>query len=281
MFSDALLERIHKALQGQRRISFLVGAGLSAESGIPTFRGEDGFWTSGSKNYQPEEIGTKAMFDVNANAVWEWFLFRISMMRTAKPNVGHQALVDMQELLGDRYALISQNVDGLHFKVGSDGRRLYLIHGDLRFMRCSEECTKGLYPIPVDLVNKERTRATRLTFEESRLLVCPACGEMTRPHVLWFDERYNQVFYKLHDVLRIAKETGLLFVVGTSGATNLPRSIVENTLSRQGVVVDINPHENYFSEKLRSKKNGFWIQEKSGIVLPKLVEIIQNQMNWR
>ncbi|NRB54253.1 MAG: NAD-dependent deacetylase [Saprospiraceae bacterium] len=278
MISDALLERIKEKLKGQRKISFLVGAGLSAESGIPTFRGKDGFWVSGSKNYQPEEIGTKAMFDVNAHAVWEWFLFRISMMRDSQPNAGHRALVEMQDLLGDRYALISQNVDGLHFKAGSDENCLFLIHGDLRYMRCSEECSKQLYPIPAEVADQERTRSTKLTFEELQLLVCPKCGEMARPHVLWFDEYYNQSYYRLHDVLRIAKETGLLFVVGTSGATNLPRAIVNNTLARQGIVVDINPNSNYFSEKLSSKKNGFWIQGKSGVVLPRVVEIMKEHL---
>ena len=101
---------------------------------------------------------------------------------------------------------------------------------------------------------------------------------MARPHVLWFDEYYNQSHYRLHDVLRIAKETGLLFVIGTSGATNLPRAIVDNTLARQGVVVDINPNANYFSEKLSGKKNGFWIQEQSGVVLPHLVEIMKEYL---
>ena len=70
----------------------------------------------------------------------------------------------------------------------------------------------------------------------------------------------------------------MLFVVGTSGATNLPRAIVDKTLARQGVIIDINPHPNYFSEKLRTKKNGFWIPERSGKVLPELVELIRNSL---
>ena len=226
MFSAALLDKIQNGVRSKRKITFLVGAGLSAESGIPTFRGKDGFWVSGSKNYKPEEIGTKAMFDTNANAVWEWFLYRISLVQAASPNAGHLALVGIEKELGDRFALISQNVDGLHFKAGNSEDQLFLIHGDLRYMRCSEKCSKELFPIPISLIRPNLKRSYRLSREDLQRLICPNCGELTRPHVLWFDEYYNQTYYRLHDVLRIAKQTGLLFVVGTSGATNLPRVLL-------------------------------------------------------
>lgn len=277
MIPVELLERIESQIGKNRKVTFLVGAGLSAESGIPTFRGKDGFWVSGSKYYQPEEIGTKKMFDVNCKEVWNWYLYRISMCKEARPNIGHQSLVEIEEELDDRFALISQNVDGLHFEAGSSEKRLYLIHGDLRYMRCSKGCSAELYLIPEEITSKPRTRESSMTLEESGLLKCPKCDEVSRPHVLWFDEYYDQKYYKLHDVLRIAKSTGLLFVVGTSGATNLPRMIVENTLRRQGIVIEINPNESYFSEKLVNKKNGYWIKEKSGKVLSELNRIIKER----
>lgn len=277
MISGELLERIESQIGKNRKVTFLVGAGLSAESGIPTFRGKDGFWVSGSKNYQPEEIGTKRMFDENSREVWSWYLYRISMCKKARPNIGHQSLVEIEKELADRFALISQNVDGLHFEAGNSEKRLYLIHGDLRYMRCSKDCSTELYIIPEEITSKSRSRESFITQEESALLKCPKCGEESRPHVLWFDEYYDQKYYQLHDVLRIAKLSGLLFVIGTSGATNLPRMIVENTLRRQGIVIEINPNESYFSEKLTNKKNGYWIKEKSGKVLSELNRIIKER----
>lgn len=268
MFDATLLEAIQKQLNRQRKISFLVGAGLSAESGIPTFRDVDGFWTVGSKNYTPQEMGTLQMFKVNAHQVWNWYLYRIHLCRQARPNAGHFALAEIQHLFPNRFALISQNVDGLHFQTPLDNSQLYLIHGDLRYMRCGEACSDELLLIPEVLL--ERGLQSHLSVDEVRHLTCPKCGELTRPHVLWFDEYYNQKFYKLDSVLRIAKETSLLFIVGTSGATNLPKRIVDTVLAKSGVVVDINPRENDFTRQLERAKNGYWVEGKSGDVLPQL-----------
>lgn len=281
IFSEEIRDRIRIQLEGNRKVSFLVGAGLSAESGIPTFRDKDGYWTSDSKNYTPQEIATKRMFDVNTNEVWRWFLYRMASMRDAKPNTGHIELSKIEGLLLDRFSLISQNVDGLHFKPESLVKNLFLIHGDLRYMRCSEECTRELFEIPRVLIAKKRSRKTPILVEETELLVCPNCQSETRPHVLWFDEYYNEHQYHLHTVLRIAKETGLLFITGTSGATNLPQMVVENTIKRQGVVIDINPNENLFSEKLDRLKNGYSVKAKSSAALTELrgiiAEVLDNQ----
>lgn len=269
----SIQEKIKLALLGKRKITFLVGAGLSSESGIPTFRDVDGYWTKGSENYTPEEMGTLRMFNKNAHLVWNWFLHRINICRNAKPNKGHFALTEIQKLFPDRFELISQNVDGLHFQTAMDESHLYLIHGDLRYMRCGDGCSDEITPIPKALV--ERGAKEQLEYDEIQLLNCPNCGELCRPHVLWFDELYNEKFYKLHTVLRIAKKTDILFVIGTSGATNLPKRVVENVLANSGVVVDINPNENLFTMKLSQLKNGFWIQEKSGTALPELVELMK------
>ena len=142
-------------------------------------------------------------------------------------------------------------------------------------MRCFDECTRHLFQIPEELVNKKRTRETPITFDETELLKCPNCGAETRPHVLWFDEYYNEHQYHLHKVLRIAKSTGMLFVIGTSGATNLPQMIVDNTLKRQGIVIDINPNKNLFSDRLENLKNGFTVQSTSSLALRELRELFE------
>lgn len=279
IITPEIKSKIIQQLKGTRKITFLVGAGISAESGIPTFRGKDGFWTDGSRNFTPQEIGTKRMFDINFNEVWRWYLYRISICNQAYPNLGHIELSKIEQLIPNRFSLISQNVDGLHFREECKINNLYLIHGDLTFMRCSEECSRELYKIPNEIVSKKRTRNTPVLFEETEKLKCPKCNSGTRPHVLWFDEYYNEHQYHLHKVLRIAKETGLLIIIGTSGTTNLPKRIVENTLARQGLVIDINPNENLFTEHLNKLKNGYIVKGKSTEVLPELRKLINKNIN--
>ena len=271
--NEEIKNRIREKIEGKRKVTFLVGAGLSAESGIPTFRDKDGYWTKGSENYTPEEMGTLKMFNVNSNQVWNWYFNRIQITHKAQPNKGHIALSEIQKILNQRFALISQNVDGLHFKSGIDEKGLYLIHGDLRFMRCSESCTDNLYPIPDSLLNRGFKEG--LENEEIQMLTCTNCGDIYRPHVLWFDEYYNEKFYKLNTVQRIAKETGLLFIIGTSNATNLPKRIFELALASSSLVVDINPNENLLTQQILDAKNGYWIKGKSGDILPQILEEIK------
>jgi len=268
MINQKIREVIERQLKGKRKITFLVGAGLSSESGVPTFRDIDGYWKKGSENYTPQEMGTLKMFNVNSNKVWNWYLNRIQLTKIAKPNIGHLAISEVQKLYPNRFTLISQNVDGLHFKSGMIEKDLYLIHGDLRYMRCSEACTDDLYLIPDKLLN--RGKKDDLTFDEIELIKCPNCGDICRPHVLWFDENYNEKFYKLNSVQRIAKETGLLFIIGTSGATTLPKIILNLALSKSSVVIDINPNSNNLTDIILKSKNGYWIQERSGKVLSEI-----------
>jgi NAD-dependent deacetylase len=145
---DRIKERLHYCKERNKKISFLVGAGLSAESGIPTFRGADGYWVSGSKNYKAEEIGTYRMFQLASQEVWKWFLYRKSVTEAAQPNQGHRMLKEIETILGEQFALISQNVDSLHRKAGNSEERTYLIHGDFDFVRCGDECSNERYPFP-------------------------------------------------------------------------------------------------------------------------------------
>lgn len=261
------------AIDSKQKISFLVGAGLSAESGIPTFRGEDGFWRVGSKNYQPEEIGTYRMFCLNAEEVWKWFLFRKTICRRAKPNKGHLALVEIENILQDQFALITQNVDGLHKKAGNSLERTYYVHGDLDFVRCGDECTTKLYPFPDGIPDKGR--GDRITEEEQKLLKCPDCGEDLRPHVLWFDETYNEKYYKFQTVRGIADKTAMLFVIGTSGATFLPSDFIDRVGFFNGTIVDINIGNNNFTEFLKTYEHAYVIRESSTVILPRIAGLIK------
>lgn len=269
---DTLKQSLETFFAGNRKLTVLTGAGLSADSGIPTFRDVDGFWTVGSKNYMPEEMGTLRMFRQKPLEVWKWFLYRNTICSKALPNKGHYAVTELEEVFGDRFRLITQNVDGLHRKAGTSEQRTFFIHGTLEKVRCGEECSNQFYPFPDFPFEKNQ----ELSAEQTEALKCPQCGEYLRPHVLWFDERYNEKHYKLDSSMRVAKETGLLLTIGSSGATNLPMLVTESVLSRQGLLVDINPNANAFSELAYKKKNGYVIRAKSSDALPEFVELFRS-----
>jgi NAD-dependent deacetylase len=250
------------------RITALTGAGISAESGIPTFRGPEGYWTVGSTEYHPQEMATYAMFLKDPEAVWAWYLYRLGVCRGAEPNPGHQALADLDRLLPERFTLITQNVDGLHLRAGSRPERTFQIHGNIFFMRCADSCRPDPFPVPDQLPPKKRGES--LLPSDRRLLRCPACGGWARPHVLWFDEAYDEPTYRFASSLRCADETALLLIVGTSGATNLPNQVAWRVHQRGGLIVDVNIEPNPFS-RLALSDRGFFVQEPSAAVLPEIV----------
>ncbi len=278
LIPPTVLKQLELCINQSLPITFLVGAGVSADSGIPTFRGKDGYWTVGSVNYRAEEIGTYNMFSQAPKEVWEWYLYRKSVTHQAQPNDSHLALVRIEKLLGEQYALISQNVDSLHRRAGSSDEQTFLIHGDFDFVRCANECTKELLPFPttIDLTNRAKHTISEYDWEA---LTCPYCGGKLRPHVLWFDEYYNELYYKFDTALTIAKESQLLFILGSSGATTLPQMIAERVLAKGGMVVDVNINESYFSQLLKSHKNGIAINSKSSPFLLELEGLIKQILN--
>lgn len=252
------------------RVVALTGAGISAESGIPTFRGKEGYWVVGSRNYMPQEMATRAMFEVRPEEVWRWYLYRFGICRHAQPNAGHHALVELDRALGERFHLVTQNIDGLHLRAGATPERTYCIHGDAGFVRCANECSPKI-PLP-DM----GIRGAEVPFTESdrRTLTCARCGGWLRPHVLWFDEYYDEENYRADSALRAANEADLLLVVGTSGATNLPSQIGEIAAARRIPIVDVNPDENPFSELVRWTRRGYFARGSAGDWLPEIVRAL-------
>lgn len=271
-------EKLTKILQNFKRskgkITILTGAGISAESGIPTFRGKEGYWTIGSKEYHPEEMATLNMFQQKPYEVWQWYLYRKGVCDQASPNVGHLAVADIEKTFGDRFCLITQNVDGLHLKAGNSEERTYQIHGNIAFMRCSRECRSEIFPIPSAVPAKDKN--SPVTDEEKKLLLCPYCGAISRPHILWFDECYDEKYYRFHSSLSRANQTNLLIVVGTSGATNLPMQIGDKVVSRGAAMIDINPQLNPFSSMAKTVPHGYFYQGTSTEILPQIAEFLKN-----
>ena len=253
------------------RLVVLTGAGISAASGIPTFRGPEGYWTVGSREYRPQEIATWAFFRAQPEVVWAWYLYRRGACLAAQPNPAHHALVEMERGLGERFVLVTQNVDGLHLRAGNSRARTYEIHGNLDWMRCSDACHRGRerVAVPAELDVWERGRELDRPTRER--LHCAACGAWMRPHVLWFDETYDEPRYRCESSLRAVEDACVLLVVGTSGATSLPWAMGQFAVQRGVPVADVNPDANPFAE-LAAAHGLCWRAEASEI-LPRLATL--------
>ena len=269
---EGLVAHLEALGRGPGQLVVMTGAGLSAESGIPTFRGEEGYWTVGAKEYHPQEMATLSMFSARPEEVWAWYLYRRTVCRGASPNAGHEAVVRMERALGDRFLLITQNVDGLHLRAGNTLERTYQIHGNIDFARCARECGAPLWPLPDDLPAKGKGKP--LVDDERRRLRCPSCGGWARPHVLWFDECYDEEHFRFQSSLRAASEARMLLVVGTSGATNLPRQVGQVALASGATIVDINPEPNPFSLMAERAPGGFFLEGGGGTMLPPIAELL-------
>jgi NAD-dependent deacetylase len=266
---QALLDRPHTL------VLWLTGAGVSAESGIPTFRGKEGYWRVGSRNYQPEEMATRAAFQQMPKEVWAWYLYRRGVCRGAHPNAAHLALVNAERRGGDRFLLVTQNVDGLHLRAGNTLDRTYQIHGNIDFMRCSKECLPAAVPMPDGLeVAWEKGRA--LSDQELDQLRCPSCGAMARPHVLWFDESYDESNFRFHSSIEAARHASLLIVVGTTGATSLPMHISTIAAQRGIPMVVVNPEPNPFAALVQQTGVGAFVPGTAGDWVPKLADALRS-----
>ncbi|MGE5186594.1 MAG: SIR2 family NAD-dependent protein deacylase [Acidobacteriota bacterium] len=243
----------------------LTGAGVSAESGIPTFRGKEGYWTVGSREYHPQELATHEAFEAMPWEVWAWYLYRRGVCRAAAPNAGHEALVRAEQALGERFALVTQNVDGLHRRAGS--QRMYEIHGNIDLMRCAADCCLDRTAIPEAVPALARGEAVSEAVRAR--LVCPRCGGMARPHVLWFDETYDEPRFYLDTARRLAAAAELLIVAGTSAQTNLPWQVVSLARRAGATIVDVNVEDNPFGELATEV-----VRAPAAIALPRLVDAL-------
>ena len=159
-------------LRDSGHIAVLTGAGISAESGVPTFRGEHGLW----KQFRAEELATPEAFARDPKLVWEWYDWRRGIIAKVEPNRGHWTLAKWEEIFPE-FTLITQNVDGLHAKAGS--KNILELHGNIWKVRCTkEEAVTENYAVPLNEIPP----------------TCPVCGAMLRPHIVWFGSRSMRIF---------------------------------------------------------------------------------------
>lgn len=267
---DSLIARCKTAVANGGQVLVLTGAGVSAESGIPTFRGKEGYWTVGSRDYHPQELATHEAFTQMPWEVWGWYLYRRGVCRAAEPNAAHHAIVKWDAALGERFGLITQNVDGLHRRAGSPDARMYPIHGDISLMRCAADCTLDRFPIPDHVPALGKGEA--VSAEVKAVLVCPKCGGMARPHVLWFDESYDEPRFFLDTARRLAMQATLLVVAGTSAQTNLPWQVVTLAARAGATIVDINVEDNPFAQI--AADSGGAVRGSAAAVFPVLVDAL-------
>jgi NAD-dependent deacetylase len=265
--------RLREILESSRNgnVCVLTGAGISAESGIPTFRGKDGYWVVGSRNYMPEEMATARMFHRQPEEVWRWYLYRFGICRKFEPNPAHYALVELDRHFGERFRLVTQNIDGLHRRAGSTVERTYCIHGDAAWVRCADDCGVGLLDMPEFGL---RDAATALSADDKARLTCLRCGAWLRPHVLWFDERYDEPLYRADSAMQAAANADLLLVVGTSGATNLPSQIGQLCFRLGTPIIDVNPEPNPFSALAERSKHGYAARGAASVLVPEIVGVL-------
>jgi NAD-dependent deacetylase len=211
-----LLEQAREWLAADSAVAVLTGAGVSAESGIPTFRGAGGLW----KEYKPEDLATPEAFAKDPRLVWEWYNWRREVIAKAAPNAAHRALVELEKRK-PRFTLITQNVDGLHDLAGSG--KILKLHGDIWRMRCTE-CGANFpnrrVPLP-------------------KIPPHCACGGLARPGVVWFGEPLPEGM--MQEAEHAASSAQVFLVIGTSATVYPAASLIPLAKKAGAHVIEINP----------------------------------------
>ena len=233
-----------KLLRQVSAATVLTGAGVSAESGVPTFRdAETGVWSQ----FKPEELATRDAFRHNPKMVWEWYAQRRAAAARVTPNAGHYALAEMERRV-PRLTLITQNVDGLHRRAGS--RNIVDLHGNIARVKCFKEDTV------VDSWDEHEAPPR-----------CPRCGSYLRPDVVWFGEMLPPG--AMEKAFLAARTADVFFSIGTSGEVEPAASLPFEALDYGKVVVEINPDRTPLSRHATFRLAG-----RSGAVLPQLVQAV-------
>ena len=222
-------------------LAVLSGAGISAESGVPTYRGKEGFW----RNFRSEDLATAEAFWNNPRLVWEWYDWRRSAIKDARPNPGHFALAELESLM-KKFTLITQNIDGLHQMAGS--KNIVEMHGNIWQIRCTK-CE--------DIQQSHKTPLEDLPPR------CVVCGEIGRPNVVWFGEIIPM--HVIDASLKAIEECEVMLIVGTSGIVEPAASMGLVAKQTGKTVIEVNleytPNSPLFD---------MTILGKSGEVLPLL-----------
>jgi NAD-dependent deacetylase len=239
---ESALERAAGLLRSAGRLAVLTGAGVSAESGLATFRGAGGLW----EGHRVEDVATPMAFERDPALVWRFYNLRRANLRTVRPNPGHEALVALENRWGERFTLITQNVDGLHRAAGS--RNVLELHGNLARVRCT-----GCGAVE-----------DRGAEELPELPQCTRCGALLRPDVVWFHEVLPRAVW--HAATEAAEGCGCLLVAGTSAVVYPAAGLIELARGAGAGVIEVNLEPTAASGVADACLHG-----PSGVILPQLV----------
>ena len=232
------IAKVRNILKTASHVLVLTGAGISAESGIPTFRGAGGLW----RKYDATSLATPQAFRQNPALVWEFYHYRRELVLKCEPNAAHAALVKLEnQLLNDnkKFSLVTQNVDDLHFRAGS--KTIYRLHGSLFETICTK-CKVRKHnvdsPICKGLEGKGLPEAEDISIPLKDLPRCDECGGLIRPGVVWFGESLDQSV--LEKVDELVNECDLCFVIGTSSVVYPAAAFAPQVSARGKPVVEFN-----------------------------------------
>lgn len=239
---DFLARRVLDA----KKIGFLTGAGVSKESGVPTFRDADGLWNK----FRPEELANATAFRNDPHMVWQWYNWRRKLINEVKPNPGHYAIVELEKI-SEGFLLITQNVDDLHRVAGSES--VVELHGNIQVNKCFS-CGKVI--------------EGELDFDNDNIPHCE-CGGLARPGVVWFGEMLPED--AIISASNWTQECDLFFSVGTSTAVFPAAGLPYEAKKNGAYLIEINPQPTDLTPFADVS-----IQAPSGEVLPKIVEAMNS-----
>ena len=218
---DASIARLAALLKEKRRVTVLTGAGVSAASGVPTFRGSGGLWRS----FDPMTLATPQAFAKDPQLVWEWYDWRRQLIAAAQPNPAHHVIAEWSRTRPD-FTLITQNVDGLHERAGTE--RVLRLHGSIWEVRCTGTCRSGPHvderaPLPPDDLPPR----------------CAGCGALLRPGVVWFGESLDPAIVAAAS--RATEQCEVFITIGTSAAVYPAAGFIHEARANGATVAEINP----------------------------------------
>lgn len=240
-----MTDRVASWIRDAARVTVLTGAGVSAESGVPVFRGPEGLW----RQFRPEDLATPEAFARQPALVWEWYMWRRARIAAAVPHAGHTMLAEL-EARREGVSLLTQNVDGLHQRAGS--RAPVELHGNLWSVRCSRGCQ--------GLIRDDEGAEPRASWQ------C-GCGAWLRPAVVWFGETLDAD--ALEAAIDAVERADVVLVVGTSAVVHPVAALPDIARRRGSRIVEVNVDETPLSARAHAVLRG-----PAGIVLPALAKAL-------
>lgn len=252
--SEEVLKQFAGHIANAKRLVVSTGAGISKESGVPTFRdAHDGLWAK----YDPMQLATPQAFRRNPKLVWDWYQYRRDLIASAEPNPGHYALVELEELT-PQMIIVTQNVDGFHQMVGS--RDVIGLHGNIQEFKCFDNCQGIPTLIDIDALEWDK---------ESGPPLCPYCQQAyARPNVVWFGEALPAE--ALERAFQLSLQADVMLVVGTSGLVQPSASLPAITRRSGGMVLEINPNPSMITSIANQH-----LMVPSGEALPVVVNLVR------